>query len=147
MLVALMLICALFAAPAQDADLDANTHRTTATWNGQVYDFVDEVSGADRIMFALKGGQRIAITTIEEEGATGQLLAFSFANADKDSAQELIVLLKWPVRHAGVSGDLYEVRIFDDLKQGQTSLARWVDVDAHFNVDGCNCSGDEGERV
>jgi hypothetical protein len=145
MIAALFLICVASAARAQDDGADR--HLTTATWNGQSYDFVDEVSGADRNVFALKGEQKIPITNIEEEGGTGELLAFGFANADKDAAQELVLLLKWPVQHAFVSGDYYEVRIFDDLKQDQTSPTRLDSVDEHFNKQGCDCDGEEGKRV
>jgi hypothetical protein len=56
----------------------------------------------------------------EEDGGIADIAAIGFANADKNPAKELIVILKWNQQHAFELGTAYEVRIFDDARPGQS---------------------------
>jgi hypothetical protein len=131
-------------------------------WNGESVIFASRVvtqappenpklQEEDRILVALRAmpdgtTQKIDVTTGEEEGGTAQIKAIGFANADKDPAQELIVVLGWDVQHADVAGTLYEVRIFDDIQSpAQTRLTYLKTVSEHFNTDTCDCSRDDGK--
>ncbi|MDB5734067.1 MAG: hypothetical protein JWP16_2086 [Alphaproteobacteria bacterium] len=132
---------------------------TPVTWNGQPFLFVDysivqPIPGGeqeeDRELVALEkmpgGGYRQRkVTTGEEEGGTAKIEAIAFANADKDPAKELIVLLSWPVQHADVSGTLYEVRIFDDVPPDAAQVTYLKSLSAHFNRHSCECDRD-GEK-
>ncbi len=63
--------------------------------------------------------KRVFIDTFENEGGTANIASIFFANADKDSARELVVMLQWPSRHYQIWGTVYETRIYDDLLTGQ----------------------------
>ena len=131
-------------------------------WNGQPVIFASRVvtqsppenpalQEEDRILVALRklpddSYQKLDVTTGEEEGDTAQIRAIGFANADKDPAKELIVLLSWNVQHADVNGTLYEVRIFDDIQSpSQTRLTYLKQVSAHFSADSCDCDRSDGK--
>jgi hypothetical protein len=133
---------------------------TPITWNGQPFLFVDystfqPIPGSsdreeDRELVALEkmpdgGYRKRTVTTGEEEGGTAKIEAIAFANADKDPAKELIVLLSWPVQHQDVSGTLYEVRIFDDIQPGSAQITYLKSLSAHFNRHSCECDRD-GEK-
>jgi hypothetical protein len=57
------------------------------------------------------------------------------ANADKDKAQELIVLVAWPVQHYDVEGTYYQVKVYDDVGAGVHPLTA---LSKHFG-EGCDC--------
>jgi hypothetical protein len=133
---------------------------TPVTWNGRSFLFVDysisrPIPGGggqeeDRELVALEkmsggGYRKRKVTTGEEEGGTAKIEAIAFANADKDPAKELIVLLSWPVQHADVSGTLYEVRIFDDVSPDTAQITSLKSLSAHFNRHSCECERD-GEK-
>jgi hypothetical protein len=139
-----------FAARALSIPSDADTHVVAADWNGRSTLFVDYVSGNDRDVVALEkvadgSYRRIDVTTGEEEGGTATLEAFGFAPSKKDNTQKLIVLLSWPVQHADVNGTLYEVRVFDDAKPGQSKLTYLADASHHFDTDACDCDRSDGK--
>jgi len=110
---------------------DADAHVTAADWNGVASLFVDYKTGdadPERPLVVLQrqasGGYRtIQVTVGEQEGGTPDVVAVGFANADRDPAKELIVILTWAQEHYDVSGTFYEVRIFDDPKPGQAALS------------------------
>lgn len=143
-----------FAMRALKLSKDAKPHTTQATWNGLSTLFVDyETQEADpeRPLVALQrqptGGYRtIEVTLGEQEGGTPDVLALGFANADRDPDKELIVILAWPVRHYDVMGTLYEVRLLDAPKPGQTQLTL-LPVSGKFGL-GCDCDrrDDKPER-
>ena len=88
-----------------------------------------------------------ALVTIgEQEGGEPEVIAIGFANADRDPAAELVVMLRWPVRHADVDGSLYEVRIFDDLKPGQARPVYLKQVSERFAAHACDCGWSDGRR-
>lgn len=128
-------------------------HRLKSDWNGQAVVFVDypvmvKYDGDDKadihltaFVPAVKEYRAVNIDTLEHEGGDAEISAIAFANADKDAAKELIVLVTWPVRHATVSGTLYEVRIFDDLGADARPL---IALNQHFGS-GCDCSGEDAD--
>lgn len=125
---------------------------TAAAWNGAPTLFVDYETGreedsAERPLVALQrqtsGAYRLLhVTTGETEGGRPDIAAIGFANADRDPAKELIVILAWSNEHLDVSGTLYEVRIIDDPHPGQTSLST-LKLSNHFGVE-CDCSWSDG---
>ncbi len=84
--------------------------------------------------------RKIDVTVGEEEGGEARIAAIGFANADRDPAQELIVILAWPTEHYDVSGTFYEVRVFDDAG---APLALLKSVSAHFGS-ACDCTWRDG---
>jgi hypothetical protein len=129
---------------------DCDAHVTAATWNGVATLFVDyQTSGDDpeRPLVALQRGpsgayRAIRVTVGEQEGGTPDIAALGFANAGGGPAKDLIVILAWPQRHADVEGTLYEVRIFDDPKPGQTALTL-SKVSQKFGSE-CDCDRRDG---
>lgn len=127
-----------------------DTHVTEARWNNTETLFVDFPHMEAREVVALQrmphGGYRqIAVTTGEEEGGRPDIAAIGFANADQDAAEELIVILAWPVQHFDVSGTLYEVRILDDAKPGQARLFPLAAVSRQFAAHTCDCGWRDGK--
>jgi len=128
----------------------ADAHVTAADWNGAPSLFVDyQTSGEDpeRPLVALQrqasGAYRaIQVTVGEQEGGTPDIVALGLANADRDPAKELIVILAWPQSHYDVNGTFYEVRIFDDPKPGQASL-RLLKISRKFGS-ACDCTWRDG---
>jgi len=64
--------------------------------------------------------QKVFIDTFENEGGTAEIIALFFANADKDAARELVVLIKWHAQHYQIDGDIYETRVYDDILKKET---------------------------
>lgn len=120
-------------------------HTLTASWNGVPTIFVDyltvpETVSPERPLIALQptpdGAYRKLLVTVgESEGGEPDIEAIGFANADRDPAKELVVILAWNEPHYGACGPLYEVRIFDDPKPSKASL-RPLPVSKHFGL-GC----------
>ena len=125
---------------------------TAAAWNGSPTLFVDYETGREedspeRPLVALQqqpsGAYRLLHVTIgETEGGRPDIAAIGFANADRDPAKELIVILTWWTQHLDVSGTFYEVRIIDDPHPGQTSLPT-LKLSDHFGSE-CDCSWSDG---
>jgi hypothetical protein len=131
----------------------ADAHVTTAVWNSVPTLFVDYETpdeDGERLLLALRetpAGRfgKINVTTGEQEGGVPDIAAVGFANADHDAAKELIVILAWPQRHYDTNGTLYEVRIFDDPRPGQTALTL-LKVSDKFGV-GCDCASHDGKST
>ena len=130
---------------------DAEPHVTAASWNGVPTLFVDyQTSGEypERPIAALQrqpsgGYHAFQVTLGEQEGGTPDLVALGFARADHGSpAKDLIVILAWDVKHATVSGTLYEVRIFAPPHPGQQALTL-LKVSEKFGSE-CECTWDDG---
>lgn len=137
---------AAFAARAFGLAEGAEPQVTAADWNGAPTLFADWLDGeGDTAERRLGGLQRqasgdyrkFAVTVGEPEGGTPIIAAIGFANADRDPAQELIVILAWPVRHYDVDGTLYEVRLFDPPRPGQQDLSL-LELSRRFG-EGCDC--------
>ncbi|WP_420383301.1 hypothetical protein [Novosphingobium sp.] len=127
-----------------------DAHVLAAKWNGRDTIFVDYLNGDDRDVVALirqdaNAYRKIAVTTGEVEGGNADVVAIGFANADHDSAQELIVILSWPVQHYDINGTLYDVRIFDDVHPGQTRLTYLKAASARFGANSCDCEHRDGK--
>ena len=124
-----------------------------ATWNGRPVAFVDwqtdDAEGyAQRevaVVWRSTSGAlaHAAVTAGEQAGGVPELAAIGFANADLDAQRELIVILKWPQVHYYVGGNLYEVRLFDDLQPGQSTLIALERLSKHFGSE-CDCDWRDG---
>lgn len=91
-----------------------------------------------------KSDHKFTVTIGEQEGGIPDVAAIGFANADRDKARELIVILAWRVAHYDVDGTLYEVRIFDDLKEGQETLTQLTSQSDLFGGE-CDCTWRDGQ--
>jgi hypothetical protein len=89
--------------------------------------------------------RRMDVTTGEQEGGAPDVVSIGFANADRDPAKELVVILAWPVRHADVEGTLYAVRIFYDPQPGQTKLTELKAAERPFEAHNCDCDRGGGK--
>ncbi len=127
---------------------DDDAHVLETRWNGRPVIFVDVAQGQDRRLLALEpaadgGYRKLDVTTAEEEGGLADVAAIGFA--DHGAAQRLIVILTWPVQHADVSGTLYEVRIFEDARPGQTKPAFLKALSDRFSANSCDCDRGDGK--
>jgi len=148
---------AAFADRALDLPGDVDQHVTETKWDGRPVVFVDFLRGADddeeRPVTALlqqaPGGpyHRLSVTIGETEGGAPDLAALGFANADADSAKELIVILVWRQMHGGgACMPIYEVRILDDAKPGLVALGQISSLKRHFNPENCRRGSQDGEQ-
>jgi hypothetical protein len=85
----------------------------------------------------------ISLQLIEEDGGLPEILAVFFANADKDKAEELVVLCKVPQQHYDYNGAFYNTYIFDNPGTG-SQLTYLKKLSANF--DGCDCSFRDGRK-
>lgn len=134
-----------FARRALALPATAEVNVTVASWNGAETLFVDYLTDeeyAERPLLALRrlptgGYARLTVTMGEHEGGAPSIAAIGFANADRDAAKELIVILTWRVWHYDDKGTMYEVRILDDARPGQAALSP-LTVSPRFGV-ACEC--------
>jgi hypothetical protein len=81
----------------------AQTNTVATVWNGGRTLFVDfpvqTVDLAERHVFMVRAQgstlRRHLVTIAGEEGGAPELAAIGFANADRDAAKELIILIKY----------------------------------------------------
>jgi hypothetical protein len=59
--------------------------------------------------------KKIIIDTIESEGGDPFIESIFFANTDKDSFKELIIIASWQQRHYQISGKLYGTFVYDNF--------------------------------
>lgn len=85
----------------------------------------------------------IQFGTIDEEGGYPEVISVFFANADKDKAKELVVLVMHEQRHYDYSGAFYGVFIYDNPDTNST-LRYFGDLSAKFR--GCECGWREGKE-
>lgn len=126
-----------------------DAHTVEATWNGLQTVFVDYPSvrdasgGTDREIYAVRRSNgrlsAIKVAHVEQNGGDPEVAAIGFANADNDPAKELIVILAWPQVHYDYGGRFLEVKVFDDLMRGQSTLPPLSNLSKHFGL-GCECS-------
>ena len=91
--------------------------------------------------------ERILIDTFENEGGTAGITAVFFANADKDTARELVILTHRDAHHHDVDGQLYETRIYDNILPGQHTRKLTYLQNASQKVSGGFDGYREGENV
>jgi hypothetical protein len=86
------------------------------------------------------------IGDIEEEGGRPEVRSVFFANADKDPAKELIVIVSWPQKHYDVYGDLYGTLVYDnpDIGNPPEQLKLLEKVSARLDG-GCDCRWRDGK--
>ena len=128
-------------------------HVVPAVWNDRRTIFVDYLTGPseepDRPLYAVQdqGGflRATRVTVGEQEGGAADITAIGFANADRDPAKELVVIVTWDTHIYDVWGTFYEVRLFDDLKDGQTGLKPLSRLTRHFGSE-CDCDWRDGTK-
>jgi hypothetical protein len=133
-----------------------NTHTLETVWNGKRTIFVDFPRVGDeagdnflQLHVVQEAEGRlvpIKVAEVSPDGGDPELAALGFANADRDAAKELIVILEWPQSHYDYGGSFLEVRIFDDPKPGQPSLVQLSKLSKHFGL-GCECSFRDGRKT
>ncbi len=62
--------------------------------------------------------RRVFIDTFENEGGAAEIISIFYANADRDTARELVVLIRWLAIHYQIYAYLYETRIYDNIAPG-----------------------------
>jgi hypothetical protein len=133
-----------------------NTHTLETVWNGKRTVFVDYPTVGDEAgdnflqMYAVQASDGplvpIKVAEVGPEGGDPELAAIGFANADRDPAKELIVILEWSQKHYDYGGSFLEVWLFDDPKPGQPALAKLTRLSEHFGL-GCECSFRDGSKA
>jgi hypothetical protein len=88
----------------------------------------------------------VTVADIDEEGGIPEIVAIGFANADKDAAQELIVLIKWQQVHYDYGGAFYEVHLYDTPKAGQSALPYLAETSKLFGGIACECMYRDGRE-
>lgn len=91
--------------------------------------------------------QKILIENFEPEGGDPKIEAVFFANADKDKAQELIVICSWPQIHYDFGGTLYGTFVFDDLRPGTNpAKLRFLESVSRRVSGDCECQWRDGKK-
>ena len=62
---------------------------------------------------------QIVIDTIYQEGDLPTIETVFFANCDKDKKREMFVLNTYNIKHQGVSGKIYETKVYDDINMAK----------------------------
>jgi len=89
--------------------------------------------------------QKTLIGNFEPEGGDPKIEAVFFANADKDRAEELIVICSWPQSHYEVSGTLYGTYIFDNPRPSANRLSFLKGVSKRVSGS-CDCEWRDGTK-
>lgn len=91
--------------------------------------------------------QKILIKNFEPEGGDPKIDAVFFANADKDTVQELVVICSWPQNHYDFGGTMYGTFIFDNPPPGTnpTQLSFLEAISNRVSGD-CDCNWRDGRR-
>jgi hypothetical protein len=85
------------------------------------------------------------ITIAYPNGGPPQIAAIGFANADRDPADELIVLIRIDQKHYDYSGHFVEIQIIDDVTPNKAQADLLPKLSEHFGL-GCVCSFRDGRR-
>lgn len=108
------------------------------------------VTQVDGYIFTPKSAatyEKILIHSFEEEGDTPKIEAVFFANADKDKAQELVVICSYSVKHYDVSGTLYGTFVFDDMRPGSNpTKLNYLEKISEKVTGGCDCGYRDGTK-
>ena len=106
-----------------------------------------QVDGYLFLQKSVNSYEKILIHSFGEEGDTPQIEAVFFANADKDKAQELIVICSWQQRHYDVNGTLYGTFIFDDLNHlTDSGSLKYLETISNKVSGGCDCNYRDGRK-
>jgi hypothetical protein len=82
--------------------------------------------------------RRVLIDTISSDGGDPEIISVFFANADKDSKKELIILCKYPQVHYDYGGEFYETFIYDNPSNNTERLTYFNELSEKFW--GCECA-------
>lgn len=91
-----------------------------------------------------KSYKKVLIDTIGPDGGDPEIISVFFANADKDSKNELIVLCKIPQVHYDYGGDFYETYIYDTEINNAEQLIPLIELSEKFW--GCECTWRREEK-
>jgi hypothetical protein len=92
------------------------------------------------------GYKRIIIDTLDTEGGNPSIESFFFANADKDSLKELVIIASWEQRHYDVNGTLYDSTVYDNIT-GSTGDKLTLKTEISKRIDGgCDCVWQDGRK-
>lgn len=105
-----------FAHPILETNEWDSTHKSIIYFLPAKTSEGDAVIGYLLVPLSMMSYRKVLIDTIFQEGGDPKIESVLFANADKDSKRELIVMTSWPQSHpgAGIEGTLYGTYIFDD---------------------------------
>ena len=88
--------------------------------------------------------RKYLIDIFDSEGGDPIIKSVSFANADKDTKKELIIIVSWNQVHYDVGGTLYGTFIYDNLlNTNQPSLSLMKELSEKLDG-GCDCSWRDG---
>lgn len=96
------------------------------------------------IQTAINQYRKILIDTIDAEGSKPVIESAFFANADKDPAKELILIVSWKQQHRDVSGTLYATYIYDNLLNGTDTRLSPLKKLGEKLSGGCECEWSDG---
>ncbi|MEO7533288.1 MAG: hypothetical protein ABIU30_05570 [Ferruginibacter sp.] len=98
----------------------------------------DIIIGYLYIPTSLTSYRKVLIDTIFPDGGDPEIISVFFANADKDSRKELIVLCKYPQVHYDYGGAFYETFIYDNPSNNTEHLSYFNELSEKFW--GCECA-------
>ncbi len=81
--------------------------------------------------------RKVLIDTISSDGGDPEIISVFFANADKDSIKELVVLCRYPQVHYDYGGDFYETFVYDNPTDTTERLTYLKELSEKFF--GCDC--------
>lgn len=84
--------------------------------------------------------------TIDTEGGDPSIESIFFANADKDSTRELIIIASWEQKHYDVNGTLYGTYVFDYDLSGTTLEWKLLEAISNKLEAGCECTWRDGTK-
>jgi hypothetical protein len=88
--------------------------------------------------------RKFLIDTVDNEGGEPKIESVFFANVDKDTAKELIIIASWEQSHYDMSGTLYGTFIYDDIPDYDKMKLNFMnDLSDKFSG-GCECSWRDG---
>lgn len=87
---------------------------------------------------------KFLIDTIGTEGGDPNIENVSFANADKDTRKELIIIVSWEQRHYDVYGILYGTFVYDDVLTNPKMKLNFIKEISEKLNGGCDCSRSDG---
>ncbi|MBV9240804.1 MAG: hypothetical protein JO314_02250 [Acidobacteria bacterium] len=91
--------------------------------------------------------ERIHMHTFGVDGGTPQIESVFFANADKDPASELVVIVCWPQVHYDYSGNWYGTVILDDIPAGtHPTELKYLEKVSEKVSGGCDCEFRDGRK-
>ena len=108
------------------------------------HDNYDIIIGYLYVPISNNNYRKVLIDTISSDGGDPEIISVFFANADKDSTKELVVLCKYPQVHYDYGGDFYETFIYDNPTDTTERLTYFNELSKKFF--GCECNWRKEEK-